>query len=176
METEKVLFQIFSELVILSEIYESLDDDQIITISDTVNFIFSELPPQVIDRYKAFLKASIEREETRGAFARASALRDHASALGLDEAPGTAQALADTEEILFKVFNETAIFSVSCKTLDQDQVVTIVETVDSWFSKLPADAIDRYRDFLKALIERETDPRVSVLQDIAMAFEMDEES
>jgi len=85
MNTEDVFFKTFNEIVLLSEMYTTLSEEQVATIIETVNFWFSELPPDVIDRYKVFLRSSIERENTRGAYARASILEDHASALGLGE-------------------------------------------------------------------------------------------
>jgi hypothetical protein len=85
MNTEDVLFKTFNEIVLLSELYTALSEEQVVTMIDTVNSWFSELPPDVIDRYKVFLRNSIDREKARGAYARASALDDHATALGLDK-------------------------------------------------------------------------------------------
>lgn len=85
MNTEDVFFKTFNEIVLLSELYRTLSEEQVATIIETVNSWFAELPPDVIDRYKRFLRRSIEREQSRGAYARASVLEDHASALGLEE-------------------------------------------------------------------------------------------
>lgn len=85
MNTEDVLFKTFNEIVLLSELYPTLSEDQVITIIDTVIFWFSELPPEVIDRYKVFLRNTIEREKVRGAEARASILEKHASAAFSDD-------------------------------------------------------------------------------------------
>lgn len=85
LKTEDVLFRIFDELVLLSELYPSLSREQVATTIETVNGWFFELPPDVIDRYKVFLKGAIAREKARAAYARASVLDDHATALGLDE-------------------------------------------------------------------------------------------
>jgi hypothetical protein len=76
MKTEDVLFRIFNEIVLLSELYEELSQEQVVTTIETVSAWFSELPPEVISRYNAFLKDSIEREKSRGA-ARRAAILDH---------------------------------------------------------------------------------------------------
>jgi len=85
MNTEDVLFKTFNEIVLLSELYPTLSEEQVVTIIETVDYWFSQLPPAVVDRYKVFLRSSIEREKTRGAYARASVLDDVATAFGLDE-------------------------------------------------------------------------------------------
>ena len=85
MNIEEIYFKTINEMVLLCQLYQTMSDKQIITTNDTVNAWFSELPPDVIERYKVFLRNSIEREKARGAYTRASALDDHALALGLDE-------------------------------------------------------------------------------------------
>jgi len=37
MNTEEVLFKVFNEIVLLSELYTSLSEDQVVTVIDTVN-------------------------------------------------------------------------------------------------------------------------------------------
>jgi hypothetical protein len=85
MNTEEVLFKTLNEIVLLSALYPSLSEEQVVTIIETVNSWFSELPPDVIERYREFLKNATDGEKARAAFARASILDDHAVALGLDE-------------------------------------------------------------------------------------------
>lgn len=85
MNTEDAYFKTLNEIILLSELYTALSEEQVVTIIETVNYWLSQLPPDVIDRYKVFLRNSIQQEKTRGAYARASALDDHATALGLDE-------------------------------------------------------------------------------------------
>jgi len=85
MNIENAYFKTVNELAMLCQLYQTMSYEQIVTTSETVNSWFSELPPDVIERYKVFLRNSIEREKARGAYARASALDDHALALGLDE-------------------------------------------------------------------------------------------
>ena len=85
MNIEDAYFETLTEMVLLCQLYPEMSNEQIVTTNETVNAWFSELPPDVIERYKIFLRNSIEREKARGAYARASALDDHALALGLDE-------------------------------------------------------------------------------------------
>ena len=85
MNIEDAYFETLTEMVLLCQLYPEMSNEQIVTTNETVNAWFSELPPDVIERYKVFLRNSIEREKARGAYARASALDDHALALGLDE-------------------------------------------------------------------------------------------
>ena len=85
MNIEDTYFETLNEMVLLCQLYPEMSNEQIVTTNETVNAWFSELPPDVIERYKIFLRNSIEREKARGAYARASALDDHALALGLDE-------------------------------------------------------------------------------------------
>jgi hypothetical protein len=85
MKIENAYFKTLNEMAMLCQLYQSMSYEQIVTTSETVNSWFSELSPDVIDRYNKFLRDSIAREKARGAYARASALDDHAFALGLDE-------------------------------------------------------------------------------------------
>ena len=85
MNIENAYFKTLNEMATLCQLYQTMSNEQIVTTNETVNSWFSELPPDVIERYRVFLTNSIEREKTRGAYARASALDDHALALGLDD-------------------------------------------------------------------------------------------
>ena len=85
MNIEEAYFNTLNEMAILCQLYSTMSFEQIVTMDDTVVSWFHKLPPDVIERYKGFLKRAIEREKARGAYARASALDDHALALGLDE-------------------------------------------------------------------------------------------
>jgi hypothetical protein len=88
MNIEDTYFETLTEMVLLCQLYPEMSNEQneqIVSTNETVNAWFSELPPDVIERYRVFLRNSIEREKARGAYARASALDDHALALGLDE-------------------------------------------------------------------------------------------
>ena len=44
----------------------------------------------------------------------------------------------------FKTVNEMAILCQLYQTMSYEQIVTTSETVNSWFSKLPPDVIERY--------------------------------
>jgi hypothetical protein len=84
MNIEEAYFETFSEMAILCQLYSTMSFEQIVTTDDTVVSWFHELPADVVDRYKVFLKKYIEHERARGAEARATALDNHAMALGLD--------------------------------------------------------------------------------------------
>jgi len=85
MNIEEAYFETLNEMAILCQLYSTMTFEQIVTTNDVVVSWFHELPTDVIDRYGVFLKKCIEHEKARGAEARASALDDHALALGLDE-------------------------------------------------------------------------------------------
>ena len=85
MNIEDTYFETLTEMVLLCQLYPEMSNEQIVSTNETVNAWFSELPPDVIERYRVFLRNSIEREKARGAYARASALDGHALALGLDK-------------------------------------------------------------------------------------------
>lgn len=76
MNTEKVLFSVYSEFMIFAEIYKTLDQDQIVTFTENVAAEFSKIDPDVLARYELYLKGEIERENARGAEERASALQN----------------------------------------------------------------------------------------------------
>jgi hypothetical protein len=75
-KTEHVLFEIFSEFMIVLDLYERLDDDDLVKFMENVSAKFITLDRDVLDRYKAYLKTAIEHENERGAFERASSLED----------------------------------------------------------------------------------------------------
>jgi len=73
-KTEKVLFDIFSEFMIVLDNYERLDEDDIVKFMENVSATFNTLEPNVLSGYKAYLKTEIERENARGAVERANTL------------------------------------------------------------------------------------------------------
>jgi len=85
MNLEETYFETLTEMAILCQLYQSMSYEQIVKTSETVNSWLLELPPDVIEHYKLFLRKSIEREKTRGAYARGSALDNHAFVLSLYE-------------------------------------------------------------------------------------------
>ena len=76
MKTEEILFNIYSEFMIFAELYERLDQDQVVTFMENVTASFSQLDPDALNRYKTYLKNKIERERARGAVERASVMED----------------------------------------------------------------------------------------------------
>ena len=84
MNIEEAYFETLSEMAMLCQLHETMSFEQIVKTNDLINAWFSELPADVIERYKIHLRKGIEQEKARGAYARASALDDHAMALGLD--------------------------------------------------------------------------------------------
>ncbi|HEX4085789.1 MAG TPA: hypothetical protein VHY22_12825 [Chthoniobacteraceae bacterium] len=85
MNIEDAYFNTLNEMAMLCQLYQTMSEEQIATTDETANSWFSELPPDLIERYKVFLRKSIEQEKARGAYARASALDNHALALGIEE-------------------------------------------------------------------------------------------
>lgn len=85
MNIEDTYFETLNEMAILCQLYQTMSYEQIVKTSEAVNSWFSELPPDVIERYNVFLRKSIAQEQVRGAYARASALDNQALVLGLDE-------------------------------------------------------------------------------------------
>ena len=76
MKTEEILFNVYSEFMIFAELYEKLDQDQVVTFMENVSASFSELDPDALNRYKAYLKREIEREKARGALERTNVLEN----------------------------------------------------------------------------------------------------
>jgi hypothetical protein len=76
MKTEEILFNVYSEFAIFAELYEKLDQDQVVTFMENVTASFSELDPDALNRYKAYLKHEIERERARGAMERTTVLEN----------------------------------------------------------------------------------------------------
>ena len=76
MKTEEILFNVYSEFMIFAELYEKLDQDQVVTFMENVTASFSELNPDALNRYKAYLKREIEREKARGALERTNVLEN----------------------------------------------------------------------------------------------------
>ena len=85
MKIEEAYFETLSEMVILCGLHSEMSDEQIVTTNETVNAWLFELPPDVVERYKVYLKKSIEREKARGAYARAKVLNDQAMVLSYFE-------------------------------------------------------------------------------------------
>ena len=76
MKMEDILFNVYSEFIIFAELYEKLDQDQVVTFMENVTASFSEVDPDALNRYKAYLKYEIEREKARGALERTTVLEN----------------------------------------------------------------------------------------------------
>ncbi len=76
MKMEEILFDIYSEFIIFAELYEKLSSHQVVTFIENVTASFSELDPDALKRYKAYLNNEIERERARGAVERANVLEN----------------------------------------------------------------------------------------------------
>jgi hypothetical protein len=73
-KTEQVLFETFNNLIIFAELFERFDEDDVVKFEENATATFSTLDPDLLERYREFLKKEIERERARGAFERANIL------------------------------------------------------------------------------------------------------
>jgi len=73
-KTEQVLFETFNDLMIFVELLEQFDERGVVKFEENATATFSALDPEVLERYREFLKKEIERERARGAFERANVL------------------------------------------------------------------------------------------------------
>jgi hypothetical protein len=80
-KTEEVLFDIFNEFMIVLDHYERFDEDDLVKFMENVSATFKTLEPDVLARYKAYIKTVIDRENERGASERASTLEGLADAV-----------------------------------------------------------------------------------------------
>ena len=76
MKTEEILFDIYNELIIFAELYETLSAHQVVTFMENITASFSELDPDALNRYKSYLRNEIKREKERGAVERATVLEN----------------------------------------------------------------------------------------------------
>ena len=74
-KTEEVLFDIFNEFMIVLDHYERFDEHDLVKYMENVSAMFKTLDPDVLARYKAYLKTRIDRENTRSASERVSTLK-----------------------------------------------------------------------------------------------------
>ena len=75
-KTEQVLFEIFSEFMVVLDLYKRLDEHDLVKFTENVSATFITLDRDVLDRYKAYLKIEVEHENARGAFERANSLEE----------------------------------------------------------------------------------------------------
>jgi len=73
---EETLFRAFTEFILLSELRETLTDDQVVNIVESVCCSFDALSVETITRFRNFLRCTIAREKSRGATKRAAILSD----------------------------------------------------------------------------------------------------
>ena len=73
-KTEQVLFETFNDLMIFAELFERFDEDDVVKFEENATATFSMVEPDVLEKYREFLKKEIERERARGAFERADVL------------------------------------------------------------------------------------------------------